>query len=232
MRRARAIPDSPIPRGSRCARAQKPGLWSQGSQAACTSNTRFAHNEDVARCAARARHSQVCPSQGGRRRARTIPGSPTTRMSRARKNQIRPSQGGKWRARAKAGSTIKRMSRGARAQKPNLPVSRRQAARASNSQCAHNKDAARRAARAQKPDLPVSRRQAACASKTGSPIPSTSRVVRAQKAAPPVSTRHEARAGNTRFAHTKGVALRARAKTRFAVSRLASGVHKQHLVRP
>ena len=204
MRCARAIPDSPIPRVSGGARALKPDLRSQGSQAACTSNTRFAHNKDVARCAVRARRNQISPSQGGRRRARAIPGSPTTRMLRARKNQIRPSQGGKWRARAIAGSTIKRMSRGARAQKPDLPVSRRQAARASESRFAHNKDAAWRAARAQKPDPPVSRRQAACAEKTGSPIPRTSHVVRAQKAAPPVSTRQRARAGNTRFVHNKG----------------------------
>ena len=223
MRRAWAIPDSPIPRGSRGARAQKPGLWSQGSQAACTSNTRFAHNKNVARCAARARHSQICPSQGGRRRARAIPGSPTTRMSRARKNQIRPSQGSKWRARAIAGSTIKRMSRGARAQIPDLPVSRRQAARASNSRCAHNKDAARRVAHTQKPDLPVSRRHAACAEKTGSPIPSTSRVVRAQKAAPPVSTRQRARAGITRFAHNKGPGQGARAKARSTRLKAAGG---------
>ena len=57
MRHAWAIPDSPIPRVSRGARAQKPDLRSQGSQAACTSNTRFAQNKDVARCAVRARHN-------------------------------------------------------------------------------------------------------------------------------------------------------------------------------
>ena len=92
--------------------------------------------------------------------------------------------------------------RSARAQKSDPLVSRQQVARAGNSRFAHNQGCRR------------------------------ARGARAQKPDPPVSRRHEACVGKTRFAHTKGVTRPARAKTRFAVSRLAGGVHKQHPVRP
>ena len=109
-------------------------------------------------------------------------GLPITRMlrARARKNQIRPSQGSRRSARAKPGSPITRMSRGARAQKPDPPVSRGQAARTGDTRFAHNKDVTGRVAREQR--------------------------ARAQKRDLPVSRRRAARAGITRFAHHKDFA--------------------------
>ena len=161
-------------RGARCARKKINIRPSQGERRARAGNTQFSQNRHVTRraCAktrsaglkaaggahkqyplrpyqechaARARKNQICPSQGSKRRARAIPGSPITRMSRARKNQIHLSQGGRRRTQAIPGSPITRMSRGAGAQKPHPPVSRRQAARAGNTRLAHNKDVARRA---------------------------------------------------------------------------------------
>ena len=194
---ARAIPGSPITRMSRGARAQKLDVPVARQQAARVGNTRFADTKDVAGRAARARKNPIRLSQGGKRRARAIPDSP-----------------------------IPRVSRGTRAQKPDLPVSRRQAARASYSRCAHNKDAA------QKLDPSVSRRQAACAGKTGSPITRMSRVVQAQKAALPVSRRQRARAGNTRFVHNKDAGRRARAKARSPRLKAAGGGRWQYPVCP
>ena len=162
-------------RGAR-ARAQKPDLPISRRQAARAGNTRFAHNRDVARRARGARKNRICPSQGGRRRARAIPGSPITGMSRAR----------------------------ARAQKPDLPISRRQAARAGNTRFAHNRDVARRARGARKNRICPSqggRRRARAI--PGSPITGMSRGARA-----------------------------ARAKTRSAHLKAAGGARGQYPVRP
>ena len=116
MRRAWAIPDSPMPRPSRVRRAQKPDLRSQGSRAACTSNTRFAHNKDVARRAPQKSDPPVSRRQAARAGNTRFAQSKDVarRAARARKNQIRPSKGGKRRARAIPDSPITRMS-GARA---------------------------------------------------------------------------------------------------------------------
>ena len=203
---------------------------SQGDRRARAGNTRFSHNKDVARHAARARHNKICPSQG-ERRARA--GNTRVAYKSKRKNQICPYQGGRRRGRAIPGSPITIMLHGARVQKSDPPVPRRQEARAGNTRFAHSKDVARRAARARKIHIRLSQgRKRRARAIPGSPITRMSRGVRVQKPDPSVSKRRAAHTGHTRFSHKKNVTRHARARIRSARLKATRGARGQYPVRP
>ena len=146
---------------ARRARAQKPDPPVSWRRAARAGITQFADNKEFARRdgrAARAQkpHPQYPPAKTRFARLRSARTGKrgffnskdvACRAARARKNRIRSSQGARRRTRAIPGPPITRMSHAARAQaqKTDLPVSRRQAARAGNTRFAHNNDVARRA---------------------------------------------------------------------------------------